>query len=270
MITYYLKYLFKSHNRHGLHSPFIYNLSEKVLNKRVNTSEIAIVKQYRNYLKHEKFELTVDDLGSGSHVMNGNRRRIKDIYATSSTNRRMGEILHQIIQSYQCKNILEMGTSLGVGTAYIQNALKLEEKGQITTIEGSKELHDFTRSQFDHFFPNHKINFVRGGFDTVLPKLLETLPPIDLAFVDGNHTYAATLHYFNLLTTNIHNESIIIFDDIHWSNEMKQAWQEIKQHPSVRCSIDLFRWGILFFREEMRKEDFTIRFDGFLQAHISK
>lgn len=113
------------------------------------------------------------------------------------------------------------------------------------------------------------MNFIEGNFDSVLPNLLPTLAPLDLVFIDGNHSYEATIRYFEMLLSKVHNESIFIFDDIYWSEGMKKAWNEIQNHPSVQCTVDIFRWGIVFFRKEMQKEHFTIRFYGFLEAHIS-
>ena len=84
-------------------------------------------------------------------------------------------------------------------------------------------------------------------------------PTTDLIFFDGNHQKEATLNYFNQLLPLAHNDSVFIFDDIHWSKGMEEAWEKIKKHPEVRVTIDSFYWGIVFFRKEQEKEHFTIR-----------
>ncbi|HEU0137328.1 MAG TPA: class I SAM-dependent methyltransferase, partial [Flavobacterium sp.] len=76
---------------------------------------------------------------------------------------------------------------------------------------------------------------------------------------DGNHQKVATLRYFDLLLPTVTNDSVWIFDDIHWSRDMEDAWEEIKAHPKVTVTIDTFQWGIVFFRKEQRKEDFFVR-----------
>ena len=53
---------------------------------------------------------------------------------------------------------------------------------------------------------------------------------------------------------------IFIFDDIHWSQEMEEAWQIIKQHPQVKVTIDIFFMGIVFLKKELQKEDFRMRY----------
>ena len=268
MIKEYFSYLINSHNLHGVHSPFVFEFNEKVLNIRPEKEALKEVNAYRNFLRGNVQKLIVDDYGSGSQKLKSRERSVNEIYKTASTNTRMGEILYQLIRFYDCRNILEIGTCLGIGTAYMQKAVSEFTDAKITTLEGSHSLLEFTKNNLKDFTDISKVNFIEGNFDDTLPEILSHIPRIDLAFVDGNHTYAATLNYFNLLKNKIHNESIIIFDDIYWNTDMKKAWTEIKLHPTVSCSIDLFRWGIIFFRKEMEKEDFTLRFNGFLQAHI--
>lgn len=269
MLIDYLKYLLKSNNRHSVHSPFIYKFNESVLNARLNATEWKTLHAYIQNLKENETVLEIEDLGSGSKSLKKTQRKVKDIYKTASSNRRMMEILFQIVRYYQCKNILEIGTCLGVGTAAMQNALGNSNNSKINTIEGSKELRKYTSDYFNQQLKNNQVNFIEGNFDSVLPNLLPTLAPLDLVFIDGNHSYEATIRYFEMLLSKVHNESIFIFDDIYWSEGMKKAWNEIQNHPSVQCTVDIFRWGIVFFRKEMQKEHFTIRFYGFLEAHIS-
>jgi len=53
----------------------------------------------------------------------------------------------------------------------------------------------------------------------------------------------------------------LVFDDIHWSAEMEKAWLEIKSHPSVQYTIDIFFLGFVFFRPDFKvKQNFSIRF----------
>ena len=107
----------------------------------------------------------------------------------------------------------------------------------------------------------NNIEIIEGNFDQTLASALKKMPQVDLAFVDGNHRREPTERYFGQLLPAVKNESILIFDDIHWSGEMEQAWDTIIQNPVVSCSIDLFFAGILFFRQEFKeKQHFRIRF----------
>jgi predicted O-methyltransferase YrrM len=95
----------------------------------------------------------------------------------------------------------------------------------------------------------------------VLPQVLARLDRVDLAYIDGNHRLHPTLQYFEQLLQKKTPDSIFIFDDIHWSAGMEEAWRTICQHPAVTCSIDLFFLGFVFFRPEFKaKQHFCIRF----------
>jgi predicted O-methyltransferase YrrM len=107
----------------------------------------------------------------------------------------------------------------------------------------------------------NNIQIVEGNFDNTLPKVLQTAPQVDLAFVDGNHRKQPTIDYFNLLLQKCNEGSILIFDDIHWSAEMEEAWAAIQAHPQVTLTIDLFFIGLVFFRKEQKvKQHFIVRF----------
>lgn len=104
------------------------------------------------------------------------------------------------------------------------------------------------------------INCIHGNFDAVLPELVRQLPRIDMAFIDGNHRKKPTLDYLELILSKSHNHTIIVFDDIRWSYEMEECWEEIKAHPKINVSIDLFFMGVVFLRTEQESEHFSLRF----------
>jgi predicted O-methyltransferase YrrM len=102
---------------------------------------------------------------------------------------------------------------------------------------------------------------LEGNFAKTLPLLNSKITNIDLVFVDGNHRKNATLEYFDFFLSKRTNNSIFIFDDIHWSVEMEEAWKLIQQHDSVTMTIDLFFIGLVLFRKDFKvKQHFSIRF----------
>ena len=105
------------------------------------------------------------------------------------------------------------------------------------------------------------ISLIEGNFDEQLPKWLVYHKKVDFAFIDGNHLYKPTVAYFEALLEVVEDHSILVFDDIHWSEEMEQAWSEISGHKAVTLSIDLFFIGIVFFRKEFaQKQQVSVRF----------
>lgn len=179
------------------------------------------------------------------------------IAKNSAKPKKFGQLLFRMIRCYQPRTVLELGTSLGITTSYLSLA---NPGSSVITMEGAKEVAAAAKRNISNMGLNN-ITFVEGNFDDTLQQVTNGCPGIDLAFVDGNHRREPTERYFLQLLEKKHNDSIFIFDDIHWSAEMEAAWNTIRRHPAVRCSIDLFFIGIVFFRREFHeKQHFSIRF----------
>lgn len=250
----YLQFLLKSTNQHGVHSPFIYDLTSKCFYKKTNISILKILKSYKNKLSLNKNKIKVTDFGAGSKVFKSNLRAINKIAKYAGINSKRANLLSRITNYFQPKTILEIGTSLGIGTAALHIG---NPNAKITTLEGCKNTANVAKKQFNQYAFNN-INLVVGEFSESLKKLTFK-KDLDLVYFDGNHQKEATLKYFQHCLQFINNDSVFIFDDIHWSKEMESAWQEIKKHPQVKVTIDTFHWGIVFFRKEQEKEHFIIR-----------
>ena len=163
-------------------------------------------------------------------------------------------LLHKIINYYNYKSVLELGTSLGITTSYLAKA-----NTEVVTIEGCNEISKIATSTFNKLSLKN-IKLIMGEFNNVLPNLLSNSKPFDMILIDGNHKYQATVDYFEMLVNNINENSLIVFDDIHWSDEMEKAWNEIKNDKRVSISIDIFQLGLIFFRKGINKQDYTIKF----------
>ncbi len=201
-------------------------------------------------------EIEVQDFGAGSKVMKSNTRKIKDIAKHSAINEKYGEMLFRLIEYFKPNNILELGTSLGLGTLYLAMP---NSKAKIYTIEGCKETAKQASKNFTELNVNN-ISQIIGNIDIELPKLLDSINKLDFVYFDGNHQKQATMNYFNLCLEKAHNNTIFYFDDIHWSKGMQSAWEEIKKNEKVTLTIDLFFSGIVFLKKELSKENFIIKF----------
>jgi predicted O-methyltransferase YrrM len=255
----YLRYYFTSSNGkgHGTHSPFIYHFITQVLNDKQHYPEYDKVESLRQQLLKDQTILTIQDFGAGSSITKTNQRTIASIAKNAAKPKKFGQLLFRMIKTYQPKNIVELGTSLGITTLYLSLA---KPDAKLFTMEGASEVADIAVSNFKKAGANN-ITLRQGNFDNTLSSVIHELSSVDFAFIDGNHRRLPTENYFAQLLPAIHNDSILVFDDIHWSPEMEQAWQTIRQHPSVRCTIDLFFIGIVLFRAEFKeKQHFSIRF----------
>ncbi|MGM0934905.1 MAG: O-methyltransferase [Bacteroidota bacterium] len=325
----YLTFLIKSQNEHGLHSPFVFELVTRCFYDKTKYSEYEILEDYRKELLEDKRKIEVTDFGAGSRVFKSKEREVAAIARNVGIPQKRAKFLFRLAKYLECRNILELGTSLGIGTA----ALALNKSSQVTSIEGCPQTAEVARGQLKKFgFEN--VNLEIGEFESVLGDIVESgegkkrgkwrvesgksrvesgpdnyrewrgkgkqqihsknatnqypLPTtdnsklrtqnsetthnqepqttnhkqqtsFDLIYFDGHHTKEATLKYFKLLLPTAHNDSVFVFDDIHWSRGMEEAWEIIKKHPEVRVSIDTFHLGLIFFRKEQVKQDFIIR-----------
>ncbi|MFK5879369.1 MAG: class I SAM-dependent methyltransferase [Flavobacteriaceae bacterium] len=253
-ITSYLQFLKKSTNQHGVHSPFVFDLITKCFYKKTTLTKLKLITDYRNDLLQNKNKVEITDFGKGSKVFKTNSREISKIATVAGISKKRSELIIRLVAYLKLNNILEIGTSLGIGTAsmHIGNS-----KSTITTLEGCPQTLQVAKNQFKKFDFN-SVDFVEGQFKTTLPNCLKS-KTYDLIYFDGNHQKQPTLEYFEQSLNAIHNDSVFIFDDIHWSKEMTEAWEEIKKHPKVTITIDTYFWGVVFFRKEQPKEHFTIR-----------
>ncbi|MBK7097688.1 MAG: class I SAM-dependent methyltransferase [Sphingobacteriales bacterium] len=255
----YFKYYIHAANSkgHGTHSPFVFEFITKVLNDFNTYDAYQKVEPLRKQLKKDNRELTIQDFGAGSAATDSDKRTIASIARNAAKSKKFAQLLFRIVKYYQFTNILELGTSLGLTTAYLSLA---NTDGKIITIEGADEVADIAEQNFRQLNLNN-IVLVRGNFDKTLATSLQKMPLIDFAFIDGNHRKEPTERYFNLLLPHLHNGSILVFDDIHWSAEMEAAWKNIVAHESVTCDIDLFYIGIVSFKKEFKeKRTFSVRF----------
>lgn len=243
-----------------MHSPFVFEFMTKVLNDKTAYPEYQKVETIRKQLLRDHSTIEVTDMGAGS-VAGQNARVSKRVIASIANHaakpKKFGQLLFRMVKHYQPQQVIELGTSLGVTSSYLALG---NPAANVNTMEGAPAIAQKARENFAALELSN-ISITEGNFDRTLYPLLNTLPGIDLAFIDGNHRQEPTERYFRQLLPHIHNDSIFIFDDIHWSHEMEAAWATIKNDPAVRCSIDLFFIGIVFFRKEfMEKQHFAIRF----------
>ena len=257
----YLQYFFSASNGkgHGIHSPFVFEFVEQVLLPSYKNKAVfnKIENIRRAYQSEKNRFVQVEDLGAGSFSKSGSSRTIAQIENGASKHPKFARLLHRMVEYYEVASVLELGTSLGLTTRYLATA---REDVKVQTIEGATAIADFSRKAFEQERLAN-ISILVGDFDSKLPEALLNMRGKKLFFFDGNHQYQPTLHYFEEVVKSCGEEDVLVFDDIHWSKEMENAWEEIKKNERVSCSVDLFFIGIVFLRKEFKEKlDFTIRF----------
>jgi len=249
----YIKFLFHSTNEHGVHSPFVFDLITKCFYNKKQLNAYQKLNQYRSELLKNRNSIQVTDFGAGSRVFKSNIRVISAIVKTAGVTKKRAQLLSRLSQYFDFDTVLELGTSLGLASTAIAYG---NPKTKITTLEGCPETSKIAQLQFKKYQLDNIIPIITD-FSSFLKNNTLTY---DLVYFDGNHQKKATLKYFNILIDSTNKDSVFIFDDIHWSKEMEEAWEEIKNHPKVTITIDTFFWGFVFFRTETKhKEHFIIR-----------
>jgi predicted O-methyltransferase YrrM len=251
----FLKYGFIAKEAHSLHSPFLFDFYQKVLQDRRQFYCYVEIEKLRHQLKNDDRLIPVKDYGAASKKISPDGRAISSIVKRSVTGKRYGQLLFRIANHFNSKAILELGTSLGITSLYFSSS---NPQARVITMEGDENLAALAEQNFNAL--NRKnITLVRGLFDVHLHEVISSLQTIDMAYIDGNHRRKPTVNYFRQILPFTHEHSVIIIDDIHWSHEMQQAWNEIIQLPQITVTVDLFRMGIIFFRKELSKQHFVLR-----------
>lgn len=255
-ISDYLKHRFTSKSRHGTHSPFVYKLTDEVIYDFNAKSDYKSIEAQRKKLFNDDSLIQVTDLGAGSHLNKNRTKKVKQIAKNALKNPRLAQLIYRLAKDNQPKSIIELGTCLGITSAYLSKACP---EADVITIEGCPETAKVAYRNFQELELDN-VELRVGNFDTLLPGLIEQEPKLDFVYIDGNHRKEATINYFNWCLPKVHEGSLLIFDDIYWSEGMKEAWEEIKRHPEVTVTVDLFWIGLVYFKKGQAKEHFKIKF----------
>ena len=228
-----------------------------MLNDKTAYPEYKKIENIRQQLLQNNNTIEVEDFGAGSGVIKTNTRRIDKIAASSLKSKKFAQLLFRLVKYYQPKQIVEIGTSFGVTTSYIAMA---QPSANVITHEGASKIATIANDNFN-VLNLINIKLKQGDFETTLMGTIAKIDYLDFAFIDGNHRRNPTWQYFEMLLTKANENSIFVFDDIHWSEEMERVWEEIKSHSAITLSIDLFFIGIVFFKKDFKvKQHFSIRF----------
>jgi predicted O-methyltransferase YrrM len=254
-IVNYLLYFFTSQTKYDIHSPFVFDFIVNVLNVRKQKPYYHTIELLRSKMLKSKALIKLKPFGAkpqSADLM----RPVSDVCKRTSKSAKYAELLERICHYYQPQFAIELGTSVGVSTLYQASGIA---NGVLYTIEGNEDSVKVAKFNAEQA-QLENIQFLVGDFQSELPQLLAELPMVDYVFFDGHHALEPTLNYFEMCLKKAHNSSVFVFDDIRWSDEMKLAWEKIKNHPQVTVTIDLYSMGIVFFRKEQEKEHFILRY----------
>jgi len=258
-VSEYIKYFIKSKGRHGIHSPFVYELLDKCLKIRIPDEFITTLNQLQKSLSSNKTLIQIEDAGAGSKKLT-NERTIKSIYKIASCKGVYAKLLFQLSNHYKPKNILELGTSLGIGTIHLAFG---NPAAKVTTVDACKNTLKIAQLNFEQMNLQN-IEVVNAKFEDYLKQENKTI--FDLVYIDGHHDGKALKKYLSLLSAVTDENTIFLLDDIRWSNDMLESWNEIISLEEFNLTLDLFRMGIIIRRPQQVKEHFVIKLRNVLSG----
>ncbi len=251
---------------YGIHSPFLYNLASQCIYNDKQRDVFSAIENRRNLFKQRKETILVTDFGRGPRMRKGSmvsqegsmlvERSLASIVSRSLQTPRYARLFFRLVQHFQPSSILEMGTSLGITTAYLAAA---NPTARVHTIEGCPRLASLANETFNELAMSNVLLTV-GSFSQVLPKVLTDSPSWDMVYLDGNHSYQGVLETMEAINPHIGPASFVIVDDIRWSRGMWRAWKTLLTIPEVSLSIDLGRMGLLFFNKDLSKQNVMLGF----------
>ncbi len=241
---------------HQVHSPMVFRLLTRVPVPQKHFYAYEELNAMRKTMREDDSLLQIVDFGAGSRKkITDNSRKVSEIARLSLQKQFCAEALFYIIRDLQPSNAIELGTSLGLTTAYMAKA---GSDCKWTSVEGAPEVANYARNVLTQLHVTN-VEILTGNFDDLIPSFCAKEKKLDFAFIDGNHRYEPTMRYFNWLSSLACEKSIFILDDIHWSAEMEKAWIEIQNSAKVTVSIDFFHFGVIFFRSGIEKQKFVLR-----------
>ena len=248
----------------GVHSPYLFEWVRMVMYDKHAYRIWNNIEQVRARMIASREVVEFVDYGSGMRLLGekaSSKRLVREIAKGSLAKAKYAQVLfrlvnwlgHQLRKDNEGLTLVELGTSLGVTTAYLAG---VDTRDKVYTYEGCEAVAKIAKENWKLL----GINNIDCRVGEITADILDRdLERVDVAFIDANHTYAGTRAYFNVLAEKVHRKSVMIVDDIHYNKEMEQAWREICADERVTSTMDLYQMGLVFFDKDYWKRDYRIR-----------
>jgi len=243
----------------GIHSPYLFHIVRFIMRDENSYYCFADIERRREMLAACEDVLDVVDYGSaGSREGTHKQVRVCDIVSRQLESAKVGRLLFRLVaymgqEQKRPLEILELGTSLGVTTAYLASACS---RNRVVTLEGSEAVLRVAQGVWKALRLEN-IAWQEGNIDDTL--YIYAREKLDLVYLDANHTYDATMRYAAFLLPRLTEKGVLVIDDIHYSKEMERAWLALRDDPRVTTSMDLYHCGLLFVDPHYLKRNYRIR-----------
>ena len=251
-VPLYLTYFLNVVDEHSIQAPFAFQFYTKIRKLVKRGGPVMEIEKARTKFLHDNSLVVGQDLGAGSRIKKSKTVSSVARYGISSKEECI--FLHELAAMCKAKICVELGTSLGIATAYLAavDAIK-----SIYTFEGDETL-VATSNQLFQDLGIEKVQIIHGNIDDELPNILEQVSRIDLAIIDANHTGKALLRYADLLKGKMSENGVLFIDDIRWSTEMYRAWKKLVGFHEFTISMEFMNNGLLFLKKGMTKQHYVL------------
>ncbi|MBK9338722.1 MAG: class I SAM-dependent methyltransferase [Lewinellaceae bacterium] len=246
----FLRFYLAAQTRYQVHSPFVFDFVNFVLEDQRWYYAFEDIEALRREMRRSPVVLDMADHGAATLGTAPVLRQVpvRQLARTVASSPAQGRLLFRLAQWMRPERILELGTSVGIGTMYLASAAP---NARFITLEGSEACAHVARTNLGILDLHHRTEVVGGAFqDTLLPAL-QQLGRVDMVFFDGHHTEASTGNYLEQCLAFSHERTVLVFDDVYWSPGMTAAWEKVKQHPKVTCTVDIFDLAVAFLNPDL-------------------
>ncbi|MEO0732923.1 MAG: class I SAM-dependent methyltransferase [Bacteroidota bacterium] len=240
-----LRWYWRARTRYDVHSPHLVSFIEEVYRDDRHYHAFDLIANVRRYWRQRDGTVKLMSLGAPSKTTRRDERSVRSLVRTNAIDDPRGRLLFRLALWLRAENLLEFGTNAGISTLYLHAANTL---ATLDTVEGNPAVAALARETFGKAGTGPGLRPHVDTFRKWLNRQPSEQPPLDLFFLDGDHRHQPTLDYVRTLLPRVHDCSVFVIADIHWSEEMEGAWASLQQLPQVTASLDLYHFGLLFFK----------------------
>lgn len=243
----YIKYLFCSRHwrGYGVHSPFAFELVTRVIEEKLPYYKYSLVERVRKSQKMSK----------RTFVMDGRECKLQDL-ASENVDSAYAQLLFRLVNKYKARNVVETDMRTGIASMYLAAP---DSKVKVTTFGRDDALNELAL----HYMKEtgfRNVNIVRGTAEKKLQEVVDELDALDLLFVNDCVNGSDLDDRIGVCMSKTASQTIFVVEGIYANESMTASWKRLQANPRVRVTVDMFRYGLVFFKEDLQKEDYYVRF----------
>lgn len=215
-----LLYKIRHHRGHGIHSPFVFNLINKVIEEKTP------------YPAYEDIKFILRSMSYKYCQLNKNNK-----------------LFFRLTNYFKSERILEIGSGYGINTLCLTAS---DINAECTCIELSDGKYNIAKKLYENW--NRKITLCT---EDKLPILSQKQDCIFINLVNYNFLPSNLNQY---LLDQSYEKTFVIVEGIRTNKQCQMLWKGIMDIETRTAALDLFNIGVLFFDPKLYRWDYKISF----------